>query len=83
VQTTQTEKIRIARREFVDRVEQLGGANGEYLAAIAQVCLENEIDETTAAEFVTGTLRALVTQEAKTKKLITDRKDDFVELPLD
>jgi len=44
--TDKLEKIRIARAEFVARVEELADGH-DYLAAIAQVCLENNIDEIT------------------------------------
>jgi len=78
--TDKLEKIRIARAEFVARVEELADGH-DYLAAIAQVCLENNIDEITAADFVTGSLYNLVKQEATEKKLLPTNDLGFV--PLD
>jgi len=78
--TDKIEKIRIARAEFVSRVEELAQGS-EYLEAIAKVCLENNIDEITAAEFVTGSLFNLVKQEAMDKKLLPS--DDSGYVPLD
>jgi len=80
--TTSTEKVSLARLEFIKRVEEIVGQSGEYLEAIAQVCLENTIDEQTAAEFVTGTLKTLVENEARVKRLLVAPRDEFVELPL-
>lgn len=76
------EKFKIAKRRFVERVEEIGGKTGDYIDAIVRVCEEEGIDEMTAAAFTRGTLRKLVEHEAMSKNLLKD-KLDVVELPFD